>query len=81
MNDSSGPRTGTVVTYLLNAVCGALLVAELLIDRHGYFGVEGWFGFYAVFGFAAYCGIIYTAKALRRLVRRPEDYYQGGRDG
>ncbi len=80
MNDSPGPRTGTVVTYLLYGVCLALLAAELLIDRKAYFGIEGSFAFYAVVGFAAYCGIIYTAKALRRLVRRPEDYYQGGRD-
>lgn len=81
MNNSPGPRTGTVVTYLLYAVCLALLAAELLIHREVYFGIEGWYGFYAILGFAAYCGIIYTAKALRRLVRRPEDYYDGGRDG
>jgi hypothetical protein len=72
---STGRGPGTVVTYALYAVCAALIVAELVIDRETEFNVEGWFGFYAVFGFAAYCGIVNAAKVLRRIVRRPEDYY------
>lgn len=72
---STGRGPGTVVTYTLYAVCAALLVAELVIDRKAELSVEGWFGFYAVFGFAAYSGIVNAAKALRRIVRRPEDYY------
>ncbi|MPY80204.1 MAG: hypothetical protein GEV04_17445 [Actinophytocola sp.] len=66
----------TRIVYGLYAVCAALLVAELVIGRKAEFGIEAWFGFYAVLGFIAYCGIVYAAKALRRLVRRPETYYQ-----
>ena len=30
----------------------------------------------AVFGFAAYVGLVNSAKLLRKLVMRPEDYYE-----
>ncbi|HEU4542112.1 MAG TPA: hypothetical protein VFR23_13375 [Jiangellaceae bacterium] len=67
------------IMYGLYALCAALLVAELVIDRKAEFGgIESWFGFYAVFGFLAYCFIVNAAKLLRRLVRRPEDYYEPG---
>lgn len=78
------PRNVNRIVYTLYAVCIALLVAELFVDRHGDFPIHGWFGFYAAFGFLAYCGIVNTAKLLRRLLRRPEDYYlpdEGERDG
>lgn len=76
------PRNVNRIVYALYAVCLGLLVAELVIDRHAEFPVQGWFGFYAAFGFLAYCGIVNTAKILRRLLRRPEDYYlpEGDRD-
>jgi hypothetical protein len=77
------PRNATRIVYGLYAVCAALLVAELVIDRKPEFnGVESWFGFYAVFGFLAYCFIVNAAKLLRKVVRRPENYYEsGGTDG
>lgn len=77
------PRHVNRIVYGLYTACIGLVIAELLIDRHAYFGVEGWVGFYAAFGFLAYCGIVNTAKVLRRLLRRPEDYYlsEGDRDG
>lgn len=69
------PRNVRRIVYVLYAVCLGLLVAELFVHRHADFGVQGWFGFYAAFGFLAYCGIVNAAKVLRRLLRRPEDYY------
>ena len=73
------PRNATRIVYALYALCAALLVAELLIDRVAEFsGIESWFGFYAVFGFVAYTFIVNAAKVLRRVVRRPENYYEGG---
>lgn len=66
---------GRRLVVTLYATCVGSLVVEPLVHRHGYFTVESWFGFYAALGFAAYCGIVYSAKLLRRLVQRPEDYY------
>lgn len=88
MKDGSGPlddpRHVQRIVYALYAVCIALLLAELFVDRHANFPIHGWFGFYAAFGFLAYCGIVNAAKLLRRLLRRPEGYYlpdEGERDG
>lgn len=77
------PRNVTRIVYGLYAVCLVLLVVELVIHRKAEFEseAESWFGFYAVLGFVAYTAIVYTAKALRRLVRRSEDYYRDGSDG
>jgi hypothetical protein len=60
----------------LLAVCGALLVAEFTYQAHPHFAYESWFAFHAAFGFAAYVAIVTTAKGLRRLVRKSEDYYR-----
>jgi len=67
------------VTKLFHVVWGvgiALLVAELFLRKHEEFGFAGWFGFYAFFGFVACVTLVLTAKALRRILRRPEDYYE-----
>jgi hypothetical protein len=53
-----------------------LLAADLVVHRHEEFGWAGWFGFYAVYGFCACVALVLAAKEiLRRLVMRPEDYY------
>ena len=57
-------------------VCILLLAVELLLHKHTEVPVEKWFGFHGFFGFVACIGLVLTAKGLRRLVRRPEDYYE-----
>ncbi len=52
-----------------------VLVAEFFIEAHHGFGVEHFFGFYAVYGFISYVFLIFTAKILRKIVMRKEDYY------
>jgi hypothetical protein len=43
---------------------------------HIAFYFETWPGFYALFGFAACVSLVLAAKQLRKLVMRPEDYYE-----
>jgi len=67
------------VTKLYRAawVIGLGLVAlELTIERHEALALAGWFAFYALFGFVACVALVLTAKALRRLLKRREDYYE-----
>lgn len=53
-----------------------LLAGDLVVHRHEEFGWAEWFGFYAVYGFCACVALVLAAKEiLRRLVMRPEDYY------
>ena len=68
------------VTKLYRAVwlIGAgLVVAGLFVHRHEELAFAAWFAFYAVFGFVACVALVLAAKEiLRRLVKRPEDYYE-----
>jgi hypothetical protein len=42
---------------------------------HGYFSVEEIRWFYGAYGFVGFTGLIFVAKGLRRIVKRPEGYY------
>ncbi|MFC4852852.1 hypothetical protein [Actinophytocola glycyrrhizae] len=75
MNDRrrlAGPRVG----YGLVVLCGLVFVADFFLAKHPHFAFEGWFGFYPVYGFAASVALVLTAKELRRVLRRDEDYYE-----
>ena len=53
-----------------------LLLLDLVIHRHPETPFDGWFGFYCFFGFVACVSLVITAKGLRRILMRPEDYYE-----
>lgn len=57
---------------------GIVLVAcDFVIHRHEEFGFAAWFSFYAVYGFTACVTLVLVAKeVLRRLLMRPENYYE-----
>lgn len=66
------------VTKLFRGLCavGAVLVlADLVLHRHDAVGFAGWFGFYAAYGFFACVALVLAAKGMRRVLKRPEDYY------
>jgi hypothetical protein len=61
---------------LLIAVCVGLALFNAVYAHQGHFAFETALPvFYGVFGFLAYCSIVLSAKALRRLLKRDEDYY------
>jgi hypothetical protein len=51
------------------------LLIDLLVPKHGAFAIEHAFGFYAFFGFVACVTLVLVAKQLRRILMRPENYY------
>jgi hypothetical protein len=66
------------VTKIFRGLCAlglALVVADLVVHRHDSVDFAAWFGFYAVYGFVACVALVLTAKAMRRVLKRPEDYY------
>jgi uncharacterized membrane protein len=69
------PRHVTWIVYALVAVCVLLVLSDLLYHRHAHFGWEGWFGFYGVYGFLSAVFLVLTAKELRKILMRKEDYY------
>ena len=86
--DSPGFLKKTVWAVYL--ICGALLVIDPFVPKHeGYeykyaiFEVERWWGFYGIYGFIGCVFLVLAAKEMRRVILRPEDYYdpKDGSDG
>ncbi len=70
------------VLWALYITCAVLATLDLFYDRHSEFAFEGWFGFFGVYGFVCCVLLVLAAKELRKLISRPEDYYdaEGGDD-
>lgn len=69
------PRNVRLLWRLFLAVLALTVLAELLVDLHPHFAIEGLFGFHAWFGLLACAVMIFVAKALGVLLKRPESYY------
>jgi len=81
-NHSGGPRSpfehpaiGKRILIALSIVCALVFVLDAAYHKHGHFSFEDWFGFHAFAGFLAYSFIVLSAKLLRRVLKRGEDYY------
>lgn len=56
--------------------CAVSVLLELLVpDRKGKFGFDGIFGFYAFLGFVSCTLMIFLAKALSFVLKKPTDFY------
>lgn len=73
------PANVRKVYYAVWIGCAALLVAELFIDRHGETPLDHLFGFYGWYGLVSCVALVLAAKLLRRVVMRPENYYDDDR--
>ena len=69
------PRNIDRIVWTIYGICLALLLVDFFVPKHGPFAVEHWFGFYGIYGFVACVGLVLAAKEMRRIVMRPEDYY------
>jgi uncharacterized membrane protein YccC len=53
-----------------------LIIIDLFIHKHGYFGFDEYPSYYGVYGFVACILLVLAAKyILRPIVMRREDYY------
>ena len=69
------PKNIKRVIHGLYAVCGVSLLLDLVVHRHVDHPWEQLFGFYCLYGFAACVILVLVAKELRKVLMRPEDYY------
>ena len=69
------PRNVKRLTWALFAVCAASVALDFVLHRHVDHPWENLSAFYAIYGFLAYCGIVFGAAALRKILMRKEDYY------
>jgi len=71
------PRHVTLIYRWLIGVCVALVGLGVFTIREAHFPWERWIGFYAFYGFVCCVSLVLIAKLLRRVLKRPEDYYDG----
>jgi hypothetical protein len=57
------------------AILVLTVVAQLAVEAHPHFALEGWFAFNALYGFLACAALILIAKGLGVLLKRRDDYY------
>ena len=69
------PRNVRRLLSALYLACFVVFVADAFIDRHVDHPWERLFGFYGIFGFIAFVVLVLSAKELRKLLMRKDDYY------
>jgi hypothetical protein len=74
------PKHVTLIVRVLMGLCALAFLADLFYTKHPFFGVEEFPAFYAIYGFVVSTALVLTAKQLRKLVGRPEDYYERRHD-
>jgi hypothetical protein len=57
------------------AILAVTVLADLVIDHHPYFALDGTFGFGAWFGFITCVAMVVFAKLLGVILKRPDTYY------
>ena len=70
------PGTLKLIIALLVTSCIGLFVVDFFYHKHSHFEFEEWPGFYAWYGFLSYCGIVLSAKQMRKFIGKREDYYE-----
>jgi hypothetical protein len=75
LDDAKNVRT---IVRALIAISAIAFLGSALYASHG-FAIEGVFGFYGVYGFVACVALVMIAKAMRRVLMRPESYYDDDR--
>ena len=61
---------------VLYVVCALTLVPSLFIHPHSEFGFAEIPGFHALLAFVTGCVLVLVAIVVRRIIIRPEDYYE-----
>jgi hypothetical protein len=70
-------RPGTIrwLWIIGYSVLAITVLLQLVIPVKGYFGIDGWFGFGALFGFLSCVLMVFGARFIGKLLKRPDDYY------
>ena len=63
------------ILWALAAVCAGLMIAEFFYHKHVVYDFENWFGFYSFVGFFLPVFLVLSARELRKILMRDEDYY------
>lgn len=57
-----------------------LVLLEAIVELHPHFAIDAVVGFHAWFGFLACAVLVFLAKGLGAVLKRPDDYYESADD-
>ncbi len=63
------------VFWALVVVCVLLFLSDAFYEKHVHYEFESWFGFFGLFGFGVSFALVLTARELRKILMRDEDFY------
>jgi hypothetical protein len=69
------PRHVDWIVRALIGVCVISVLADFFYHKHAEYHFREWIGFDAVYGFVSCVLLVLAAKQLRKVLMRPEDYY------
>lgn len=65
----------TKIAWTLYVVCAIVLLADFVARSHAETHIDAFRGFYGVYGFVGSVLLVLTAKQMRKILMRREDYY------
>ena len=69
------PQTIRMIWIVGLGVLALTVVADLFVEHHPYFGIDGTIGFGAWYGFLSCVVLVLFSKALGMFLKRRDDYY------
>ena len=69
------PRNVKRLLYVFYFICTVLFLVDFFVHRHMIHTWEHLWGFYAIYGWVACVILVLVAKELRKVLMRPDDYY------
>lgn len=63
------------IFWTLVLICAGLGLADFFYHKHVRYEIEAWPAIFGAVGFTVYATVIFLAKGLRLIVKRPENYY------
>ncbi len=71
------PRNVKLLFNGFYVLCAIVVVLDLVIPREEHHAWESLLAFYPLYGFVGIVVLVLIAKQMRRVLMRPEDYYDG----
>ncbi|NKB21078.1 MAG: hypothetical protein GKS01_11320 [Alphaproteobacteria bacterium] len=69
------------IIWALYIVCGLSVIADFFYHKHVHYAAEDWIpGMYGWYGFIGCVFLVLSAKVLRKILMRDEDYYDEADD-
>lgn len=70
------PSTIRMLWIVFIVILVLTVLADLVVEHHPHFWIDGTFGFGAWYGFVSCVVLVFFSKALGKFLKRRDDYYE-----